>query len=305
MPASTSIAHWHILTSKVTSPFGWEDPIAPLLRSILELDWGTLPDKPPLLVVGGAYKQLSKQRALLRASRSHSQRGPARASKITLHIPTSQSRQKRKTRNMVELLRGSDAPVSMRPSTISTIGPRSEPKRIKHGRRSTWVEVILVRWEPEMCTFGDELDRYRLDFDIMSITSLEENIPSHSQHPLVSVKRLDWVHRRVLRRSPLTTRCTVHFAPSPQDSYHIRSIVGGAQALDAFLAAEALSSKALDTPFKFEPRSPHLKRSSSAQAPTHNKRCTHSSPPPPNSLRGGTREQTPLFLGPPISVTAQ
>ena len=155
---------------------------------------------------------------------------------------------------------------------IHHIFARSKPKRIKHGRRCTWVEELLVRWEPETCTFGDALDQYRLGFDIWSIASLEENIPSHSLQHYVSAKRLDQAQRCVLRRPHLTTRCTIPFAPSPQGPYHIRFIAGGAQALDAFLATDALSSKALDTPSKVEPSSPPIKRSSSAQAPTRNKR---------------------------------
>ena len=57
--ASTSMTRWYILTSKVIKPFGWDDPIAHRWRSILEMGWGTIPDKPSPLVVDTVSKQLS------------------------------------------------------------------------------------------------------------------------------------------------------------------------------------------------------------------------------------------------------
>jgi hypothetical protein len=142
-----------------------------------------------------------------------------------------------------------------------------------------------------MCTFVEALDQYRLSFHITSITSLEENIPSHSLQPFVSAKRLIRVQRRAMLRPPLTTRCVVKFAPSPQGPRHIRTITGGSQALDNFIAAEALSSTARDTPSKVEPHSPPIKRISSAQAPTRIKRGAHSPTPPlppPERVETGT-----------------
>jgi hypothetical protein len=52
------------------------------------------------------------------------------------------------------------------------------------------VEEFLAYWKRKTCTFGDALQKYRLCFDIVSITSLEENIPFHSLQPFVSAKRL-------------------------------------------------------------------------------------------------------------------
>ena len=65
--------------------------------------------------------------------------------------------------------------------------------RIKYGRRSSWVEEFLVRWEPETCTFDKALEQYRLGFDIASITiaCLEDQVPSHTLQPFVTAKRLD------------------------------------------------------------------------------------------------------------------
>jgi hypothetical protein len=113
--------------------------------------------------------------------------------------------------------------------------------RIKHGRQSTWVDEFLVRWEPEACTFGEALEQYRLGFDIVLITSKYDQVPSNSLQPFVTAKRLDRAQRRALRRPPLATLCTVQFAPYPQGPLHISSIAGGAQALAAFLAEEALA----------------------------------------------------------------
>ena len=65
--ASTSLAHWQNLKKKITLPEWGDDPIAYRWRSILESDWGTLPDKPSPLVVDNASKQLCIRRDLLRA----------------------------------------------------------------------------------------------------------------------------------------------------------------------------------------------------------------------------------------------
>jgi len=118
----------------------------------------------------------------------------------------------------------------------------------------------------------------------MSIMSLEDNIPSHTLQPFVSPRPLDRAQRHALRRPPLSTRCNVQLAPSPQGPCHIRTIADGVQALDTFL-----SSTAPNTTSKFEPRSPPIKRRSSAQAPTRIKRGTHSRTLlPPLTEMGGT-----------------
>ena len=238
-------------------------------------------------MVDAVSKQLSIQRARLRATRSHPQGGPARSAKIKLHIPHNRPGHKRKIHTTVEPLTGSDAPGKT--VAIDHILARSIPKRRKHGRRSTWLEEFLVRWEPETCTFGNTLEQYRLGFDILSITYLEENIPSHSLQPFVSEKRLNKVQRRTLRRPSLITRCTVQYAPSLQGPRHIHSIAGVAQALDSFLVIEMLSLSSTDTSAKVEPRPSHIKRSSLAQAPTRTKRGKH----PYSPERGETTEHTP------------
>jgi hypothetical protein len=152
-------------------------------------DWGTLPDKPSPLVVDNASKQLSIRRALLRAARAHLIGRPAQAAKITLYIPNNRPGHKRKTRNTVKPLRGSDAPGDK--ATIHHIIARSEPGRIKHGRRSTWVNEFLERWEQEECTFGEALEQYRLGFDIASITGKDDQVPSGLLQPFVTAKRIE------------------------------------------------------------------------------------------------------------------
>jgi len=57
--ASKSIAHWPIVTSKVTKQSNWNNPIAHRWRYILEMNWGTIPDKPSPFVVDAASEQLS------------------------------------------------------------------------------------------------------------------------------------------------------------------------------------------------------------------------------------------------------
>jgi hypothetical protein len=89
--------------------------------------------------------------------------------------------------------------------------------------------------------------------------------------------------RRVLRRPPLSTLCHVHFAPSPQDPGHIRTITGVAEALDAFLEAETQPPPSLEKRTRVKSLLSPMKWSSSAQAPTCNKRRASTSlPPPPN-----------------------
>jgi hypothetical protein len=102
--------------------------------------------------------------------------------------------------------------------------------------------------------FGEALEQYRLGFDIVSITSLVDRVPSHTLQPFVTAKRLDRAQQRALRRPPLTTLCIVQFAPSPEGPLHVRSIADGARTLYAFLAKEALSVTALVTPAEQEIR---------------------------------------------------
>jgi hypothetical protein len=149
---------------------------------------------------------------------------------------------------------------------------QSEPRCVRHGRRKTWVKEFLVQWGPEYCTFGNALELYYRGFDIVSISSLENPTLSQDLLPFVATKRPTRAHRRSLRRPPLSTKCMVQFAPSPQGPLHIRSITGGPQALDDFLAKEHLPLSPLHPPVETSSRLTPIRRSSSAQAPTRTKR---------------------------------
>ncbi len=154
----------------------------------MEPEWMALPAEPSPLVVARASKQLSVEFAIPRATRTPpiSQGGLDRYGRITLHFPPKGKTRnnaknlgyKRKIHTIVEPLKGSDAPGDK--AAIHYVLARSEPRRIKHDRRYTWVEEFLVLWGTETCTFGEVLGQYRLGFDITSITSPEKIIPSHS-----------------------------------------------------------------------------------------------------------------------------
>ena len=172
-------------------------------------------------------------------------------------------------------------------ATILQILASCPPIRVQHGRRSTRVEEFLVQWGPEHCMFGDALEQYYLGFDIESITSLESTVSFQDLLPFVATNRPTREQRRSFRRPPLSTNCIVQLAPSPQRPLHIRSIAGGTQALDSFLAREPSSPPAspasVGNPLHFTP----IKRSSSAQAPTRTKlRAAPPLPPPPPSSEG-------------------
>ena len=130
------------------------------------------------------------------------------------------------------------------------------------------MEEFMVQWEPEQSNLREALDQYGLGFNITSINSLDEAVSSQDLQPFVTVKRLTRGQRRNIRCSPLTTNCTVRFAPSPQGPTHIRFIEGGTLALETFLATEAQPSSAMPMLASTSARFTLSKQSSSAQAPT-------------------------------------
>ena len=146
--ASRSIANWHILRRKVTKTSGWDDPIAFRWISVLEVNLCTIPDKPSPMGVDADSKQLFIKRALLCASRSHPQGDPARSANITLHIPHKRPGRKIQINTTMQPLMGSDA--SGDTAAIHQILARSEPRCIKHGRRSTRMEKFLIRWDKNL-----------------------------------------------------------------------------------------------------------------------------------------------------------
>jgi hypothetical protein len=118
--------------------------------------------------------------------------------------------------------------------------------------------------------------------DIVSITSLDDEVPSQDLQPFVNVKRLKTQQRRKYKEPPPTTRCLVQFAPSPQGTAHIRSIQRGSSALDSFLSTEPQAQPTMPRTATHTARITPIKRISSAQAPSRIKiRAACPSSPPP------------------------
>jgi hypothetical protein len=285
--SSKNQAHWSSLRGKLAMPQRLAYSIAPRWRSILNPDWLSLLDRPSPLALDRATKQLSIESALSSWAATRASTRETQQERIMLNIPSRKKKgashqrnsDKRRRPTTVEPLRGSDAPGDK--ASIQRILARSEPRRIRHGRHKTWVEEYLVQWGPEHCTFGEALEQYYLGFDIESITSLDDSTRSQDLLPFVAKKRPTKAQRRSLRRPPLSTNCIVQFAPSPQGPLHIRSIAGGAHALEEFLTGETLSLSPLNNLVETTLRSTPIRRSSSAQAPTRTRRNVTALPTSP------------------------
>ncbi len=180
-----------------------------------EPDWGSIPDTPSPLAVDMASKQLSIERALAQRAFTRADASTTHNARIVLNFPTRgksgaprrRVTYKRGRATTIETLRGSDAPGDK--ASTQQVLARSEPRRVRHGRRSTWVEEFLIQWGLEHCTFGEAFEQYYLGFDIESITSLESTVFSHDPLPFVTTKRPTREHRRSLRHPPLSTNCVV------------------------------------------------------------------------------------------------
>jgi hypothetical protein len=156
MPSKDNIP-WHKLRNRFSNPKGGYDPIAPRWRTILEPEWGTLSDKPSSLVVDRSTKQQPIKESLGN-SRYLRREAASRDAKVVLHFPSPRivkaakrhAALKRKAHSTITLLRVSDAANDK--TAIHHISVRCKPLRIRHGRRSTWVEEFLIQWEPERYT---------------------------------------------------------------------------------------------------------------------------------------------------------
>jgi hypothetical protein len=123
-----------------------------------------------------------------------------------------------------------------------------------------------------------------MGFNIVSITSLDDKVPSMNLQLFVSVKRLTTHQRRMYKTPPLDTNCIVQFAPSPQGTAHIRFIAGGNLALDTFLATKPQPLPAQTGPFiSSNSCLTPINQSSSAQAPTRTKSRSPNSPLSPQT----------------------
>jgi len=147
-------------------------------------DWGFLPDRHSPVAVNRATKQLSIERALAQRADIRTDATATHGTRIVMSFTTKgksgapllRATYKRRRATTIEPLRGSDAPGDK--AFIRQVLDRSKPRRVRHGRRSTWVEEFLVQWGPEHCTFGKALEPYYLGFDIESITSLKSTASS-------------------------------------------------------------------------------------------------------------------------------
>jgi len=110
---------------------------------------------PIPLTLDRATRQHYIKSALARHPRDPIEGKAAQIPKLTLHFPSPQRRKadkrkadlKRKARTTSEPLRGSDA--NGENACISLVLERCTPRRIKHNRRSTFVEKFLVQWDPK------------------------------------------------------------------------------------------------------------------------------------------------------------
>jgi hypothetical protein len=186
--------HWLSLCHKLTWPQGLEYSIAPRWRTMMDPDWGSLPDRPSPLAVDRATKQLSIERALEKRAVTRADANTIHSARIVLNFPRGKfgaprrrASYKRGQATTIEPLRGSDAPGYI--ASIQQVLARSKPSRARHGRRSTWVEEFLVQWGPEHYTFEEALEQYYLGFDIDSITSLKSTFSSRDLLSFVATKR--------------------------------------------------------------------------------------------------------------------
>jgi len=137
----------------------------------------------------------------------------------------------------------------------------------------------------------EALEQYKLGFDIVSIISYDNKVPTHDLLLFVAAKRPTREQRRSHWRPPLTTKCVVQFAPSPQGPLHICSIAGRSQALDTFLEREPIPPPALPILGGSSSRPTPIKRSCSAQAPTRAKLKAEA--PLPATPRGNRHDGHP------------
>jgi len=88
---------------------------------------------------------------------------------------------KRKAPQTIALIRGSDAPGGN--ASIHRVLARSEPRRVRHNRRSTYVDEFMVQWGPEKYTLAEALEPYSMGLNIVSTASLDDKIPSTHLQP--------------------------------------------------------------------------------------------------------------------------
>ena len=88
------------------------------------------------------------------------------------------------------------------------------PRRIKHNKRSTFVEEFLGQWDPKDCTLQEAQTYQALGFIITEITILDAGVPTPLIHAATATKR-PRDRPKTAERLPPDTKCRVQFAPSP------------------------------------------------------------------------------------------
>ena len=134
------------------------DPsVAPRWRNIFTPAWVTLRDRPTPQAVSLASSQPTISEAFSHILPPTSQPPEREGTRIFLHFKPRKTKgakrsqaSKRKPPPTIEPLRGSDAPGGN--ASIISVLARTDPRKVKHNRRFTYVEDFLVQRGPEECT---------------------------------------------------------------------------------------------------------------------------------------------------------
>jgi hypothetical protein len=181
--SSKSLEEWRRLKPKISGLEALDLSIAPRWRNIFASAWGTLPDRPSPHAISMATRQPTIKEALSNIPPPPAQATFRESSRIVLHFQPRRGKgskrnpaSKRKPTPIVEPLRGSDAPGGN--ASIISVLARAEPRKIERNRRFTHVEEFLVQWGPERCTVDEAQEQYMLGFNIVSIASLDDRVPT-------------------------------------------------------------------------------------------------------------------------------
>jgi hypothetical protein len=207
--SSTNPEHWAKLKRTINSTPLWDLPIAPRWRQILEEDWTNIPNTHSPIAIYRATLQSSATGAFTGTPHNPTGGQLAQRTKITLHFPAPRQRKadkrkadlKRKLRTTIEPLRGSDA--NGETTSISLALARCTTRRIKHNRRSTYVEEFLVKWDPVDCTLQEAQQQQLRGFVITSVISLDERVLTTLLETATATKRPKG-RPRAADRPPLT-----------------------------------------------------------------------------------------------------
>jgi len=177
---------------------------------------------------------------------------------------------------------------------IGLVLERYTPPRIKHNRRSIYVEELLVQWDPEDCALQEAQTQQAQGFVITSITNLDVGVPTPLIQAATATKRPRG-RPKTSERLPPYTKCRVQFAPSSHGPTHIRTILGGEAVSDAFLPTET-TRPPTPPPGNIEPPGPTpTTRSPRVHAPSRTTRRSHTPPPPSSPARPPLRTHTDLL----------